>query len=210
MDNAESPSNVDAEPETQGAAPSASASASSAAEVGDAAPSQPQRPHEDAPIIEDGAIRGASPADGTALLPVPVTDIDTLRDVVARCRVAQARHGARSVEDRATLLRRFADALLRRGEDTVRVLMNECGKLEQEARLVAKDIGRYPLWAGDKSARRGPRPRKAHVWAHARDPGAGETCADRIDGHEVIAARHALTEGAFGISPFFRRVAKGR
>jgi len=121
MDNAESPSNADAEPATEDA---------------DSAAAEQPLPREDAPIMEDGAIRGASPADGTALTPVPVTDIDTLRDVVARCRAAQARHGARSVEDRATLLRRFADALLRRGEETVRVLMNECGKLEQEARLV--------------------------------------------------------------------------
>ena len=121
MDNAESPSNADAEP---------------ARVVVDSAAAEPPMPREDAPIIEDGAIHGASPADGTALTPVPVTDIDTLREVVARCRAAQARHGARSVEDRATLLRRFADALLRRGEETVRVLMNECGKLEQEARLV--------------------------------------------------------------------------
>ncbi len=97
---------------------------------------EPSRPAEDAPLLVDGELRGASPADGTALRPVAVTDVSTLPALVARCRAAQERHGARSVEDRATLLRRFADALLRRGEETVRVLMEECGKLEQEARLV--------------------------------------------------------------------------
>jgi acyl-CoA reductase-like NAD-dependent aldehyde dehydrogenase len=90
----------------------------------------------DAPLIAAGEIRGTSPADGTPLAPITLTPVDDVRAIVARCREAQRAHAARDVETRAALLRRFAEALLRRGEETVAVLQHECGKLEAEARLV--------------------------------------------------------------------------
>lgn len=137
MDNAETPSTADAETVEPAAAEPASATPA-AAEPAAAEPviATPVLPREDAPLIANGEIRGASPADGSELRPVAVTELATVDDVVARCRTAQTTHGARSVEDRASLLRRFADALLRRGDETVAMLMSESGKLEQEARLV--------------------------------------------------------------------------
>jgi len=75
------------------------------------------------------------PADGEALSEVAVTPTSEIPELVARARKAHTAHAARSVEKRATLLRKLKDAILRRGDALAKALMDETGKPEPEAWL---------------------------------------------------------------------------
>jgi acyl-CoA reductase-like NAD-dependent aldehyde dehydrogenase len=66
---------------------------------------------------------------------VEVTPTAELPELVARARKAQAVHAARHVEERAALLRKLKDAILRRGEALTKAIMEETGKPEPEAWL---------------------------------------------------------------------------
>lgn len=88
------------------------------------------------PLIQNGAIGGKGPADAVDLDPVSVTPLDDIAGIVAKVRAAHERHAARDLDERVKLLKKFADAILARGEDITQTLMRECGKVEVEARMV--------------------------------------------------------------------------
>lgn len=85
--------------------------------------------------IDGMHIRGSSPRDGSALSAVACTPVDALGSVVARARDAQKVHEARAVHERAALLEKYASALLARAADLESALLQECGKVDVEARL---------------------------------------------------------------------------
>lgn len=103
------------------------------------------------PLIREGAIHGVCPADGRPLEPVRCTPLDQLPTLVRSARAAHLRLAAVSLEDRAQLLRHFAEAILARGDVLRDLLLAECGKPEQEAWLSeigpTADLAAY--WAGE-------------------------------------------------------------
>jgi acyl-CoA reductase-like NAD-dependent aldehyde dehydrogenase len=108
-------------------------------------------------LIHDGKIHNVRPADGEALEPVEVSDVTALGEAVERARKAQEKHAALPIEKRAALLRRFKDAVLRRGEKLAKTICDETGKPEAEAWLVdilpTADVGDY--WAVEGQAHLG-------------------------------------------------------
>ena len=88
-----------------------------------------------APLISDGHIRGVSPVNEAPLDPVACTPLSELPSIVANARAAGDQHARRTVYERADLLRKFATALMLRGDELVSVLANECGKIEVETRM---------------------------------------------------------------------------
>lgn len=89
----------------------------------------------DAPLIRDGVIHGVSPADARALPPVPCTPVAEVSSVVARVREAAKKHAARDLETRASMLRGFRAALMRRGDAIAAAVVQETGKPEAEVWL---------------------------------------------------------------------------
>ncbi len=87
------------------------------------------------PLIQDGMIRGIRPRDGEPLDEVEITPPANVPELVARARKAQVVHAARSVEERAAMLRKLKDAILARGEALTKAIMQETGKPEPEAWL---------------------------------------------------------------------------
>jgi len=98
---------------------------------------------------ESGSLAGTSPGDGGPLEDVPKTPLSEVAEAIARAREAQATHAARSVRERARMLRRLGRALLRRGDAIVAALSKETGKPEAESWLhevlPIADLARY--WA---------------------------------------------------------------
>ena len=74
-----------------------------------------------------------APATGALLGEVPVASRDDVLAVVARARKAQAAWAVLPVEERASRVLRFRDALLEQSDELVKLLSLECGKPRQEA-----------------------------------------------------------------------------
>ncbi len=87
------------------------------------------------PLIHDGAIHGTCPSDGEVLEPVPAPRPTPSLGIVTAVRAAAVAHAARDLEVRASMLRRFKDALLARGDALVAALSAETGKPEAESWL---------------------------------------------------------------------------
>ena len=65
-----------------------------------------------------------------------MTSDDEVRRVVARARKAQAAWAVLPIEERASRLMRFRDAIVEHVEDLVEVVSRECGKPRHEALLL--------------------------------------------------------------------------
>ncbi|MBK8168948.1 MAG: aldehyde dehydrogenase family protein [Sandaracinaceae bacterium] len=89
-----------------------------------------------APLIQDGFIGGLGPADAVPLDKVETTPLAEIPGLVERARTAQEKYAQLDLDDRVALLKKFANAVLARGEDITQILMRECGKVEVEARMV--------------------------------------------------------------------------
>jgi len=99
------------------------------------APAAPEQAKANVALIDHDAIHGESPRDGSKLAPVPITPVGEIAASVRRAAKASVEHGALDLEARARLLRRFADALLARGEELAAVIEAETGKPAVEAWL---------------------------------------------------------------------------
>lgn len=103
------------------------------------------------PLIRDGEIHGLSPLDGRELPKVACTPIERLPQIVRSARAAHLRLSAVPLDERARLLRHFAEAVLARGDVLRDLLVAECGKPEQEAWLSeigpTADLAAY--WSGE-------------------------------------------------------------
>jgi len=99
------------------------------------APAAPEEAKANEALIYHDAIHGESPRDGSTLAPVPISPVAEIEASVRRAAKASVEHGALDLEARARLLRRFADALLARGEELAAVIEAETGKPAVEAWL---------------------------------------------------------------------------
>ncbi|NCQ61010.1 MAG: aldehyde dehydrogenase family protein, partial [Myxococcales bacterium] len=99
------------------------------------APAAPEEAKANEALIHHDAIHGESPRDGSTLAPVPISPVAEIEASVRRAAKASVEHGALDLEARARLLRRFADALLARGEELAAVIEAETGKPAVEAWL---------------------------------------------------------------------------
>jgi len=73
------------------------------------------------------------PATGERLGEVPIASHDDVMRTIARARKAQSAWGVLPVEERATRLLRFRDALVERADEIVDVISRECGKPRVDA-----------------------------------------------------------------------------
>lgn len=85
--------------------------------------------------IENGFLRGTSPADGRPLPELACTEAAALPGIVARARAAGARLAALPLEERAELAVHFGRALLARREELRTLIALETGKPEAESWL---------------------------------------------------------------------------
>ncbi len=92
-------------------------------------------------------IRSYAPATGELIGEAPVTTPEEVKKVVERARRAQRAWGALPVEERASRMLRFRDAIVDRADEIVDLISRECGKPKHEALLheimVVADLTTY-------------------------------------------------------------------
>lgn len=82
---------------------------------------------------EGRTLKSWEPATGDLLGEVPIASRDDVLRTIARARKAQLAWGVLPVEERATRLLRFRDALVERADEIVEVVSRECGKPRSDA-----------------------------------------------------------------------------
>lgn len=78
-------------------------------------------------------LKSHAPATGELLGEVPIATREDVRAAIARAKKAQAAWGVLPIEERATRLLRFRDALVLRADEIVDVVSRECGKPRNDA-----------------------------------------------------------------------------
>ncbi len=118
----------------------------------------------------EGRIKSYAPATGEVLGEVPIMGIDEVRAAVARARRAQESWGALPIEERATRVRRFAEALIERQDEVADLLSRETGKPMMEAIMheIAPSVSVATYFAKKAAEILGPREVPLALMKHRR------------------------------------------
>jgi acyl-CoA reductase-like NAD-dependent aldehyde dehydrogenase len=115
-------------------------------------------------------IRSYAPATGELIGEAPNTSPDEVKQAVLRAARAQEAWSVLPVEERASRLLRYRDAIVERAEEIVDLLVRECGKPRHEALLhevmVVADLATYYAKAAPKIL--APRELSLHLMKHRR------------------------------------------
>src|SRR5690349_580800 len=102
---------------------------------------------ESIPLHPDGSIVSQNPATGATLGEVPVASADEVRAAVVSARAAQVAWAQKPVKERARAILGFRDAITRRAEEIIELIVAEGGKTRSEALgmelVVVVDLATY-------------------------------------------------------------------
>jgi succinate-semialdehyde dehydrogenase/glutarate-semialdehyde dehydrogenase len=115
-------------------------------------------------------IRSYAPATGDLIGEAPNASAEDVKQAVRQAHRAQEAWGALPVEERATRLLRFRDAIIDRSDELIDLLVRECGKPRHEALLhevmVVADIATHYAKVAPKIL--APREVSTHLLKHRR------------------------------------------